>query len=86
MATQTQPSVNLKDDRGGYILASVSTVLVLAIVSTVLRLAARRIQKIEYRASDYMIIVALVFALGFCALILTSQSLSEAYSGDAYID
>ena len=63
MATQTQPSVDLGEDLGGQIRASVITVLVLAIISTGLRLVARRIQKVNYGASDYVIIVAVVWGI-----------------------
>ena len=83
MATQTQPGVDLSQDRGGYIIASVTTVLVLAIISTGLRLVARRIQKIEYTASDYIVVIALVCGICEGAIIFTGLCLTRTFSGDA---
>ncbi|CAD6578606.1 MAG: hypothetical protein ASARMPRED_008778 [Alectoria sarmentosa] len=84
MATQTQPSVDLSENRGGHILASVTTVLVLAIISTGLRLIARRIKKTKYNASDYAVVVALVCGICDGAISFTGLFLSETFSGDAY--
>lgn len=64
MATDIQLSVDLSEDRGGYMITSVITVLVLAVVSTALRLVARQFQKQKYNISDYTIIVALI--CGIC--------------------
>ena len=85
MAAQTQPSVDLSDDRRGYIQASVITVLVLAIISTALRLVARRIQKIKYGASDYVVVVALVCGICEGATILAGLFLPEPFTGNAYL-
>ena len=79
MATQTQPSVDLSEDRSAYIIASVTTVLVLAIISTGLRLVARRIQKIKYGASDYVVVVALLWGICIGATILTGRFRSEPF-------
>ena len=55
--------MNVGDDRRRSILAPATAFLILSILATVLRLVARRIQKIRYNASDYTILIALACAI-----------------------
>ena len=64
--------------------ASVTTVLVLAIISTGLRLVARRIQKIQYGASDYVVVIALVWGICEGATILRCLLRSDPFLGYSY--
>ena len=76
MTTQTRPKLDLYADRRIFIITSITIVLGIAILSTVLRLVARRIQKTQYNASDLVIVVALICAMCKAALIYAGQPLA----------
>ena len=83
MASENASSIGLGQDRSRDITASVTTVLTLAIMSTCLRLMARRMKKIRLNASDLTVIIALFCGICQGATIYTGISLRQVLGASA---
>lgn len=55
---------HINDDRASAIVISHAVVLPLAVVAVILRFISRRLCRARIEADDYMIIAALIFAIG----------------------
>jgi hypothetical protein len=58
----------LNENRGPLVQGVAITFIVLEIGVVIMRLASRRLIKIPLALDDYLILLALVFCLGLCAL------------------
>ena len=62
MSTPIPPGVDLNDNKGPQLIRSVIACCVLSGLALVGRLAARKIQKSNFKASDYLVAVGLIGA------------------------
>ncbi|KAK2767052.1 hypothetical protein FQN54_006370 [Arachnomyces sp. PD_36] len=62
------PGLDIYEDRATHVIASVVAPAILAIIAVGLRIWARHLSQAGFKWDDYLIIIALVFSTGDCAL------------------
>jgi hypothetical protein len=74
MATNIPSGVDLTADRGPEIIRSIAAVASLAALIVIGRFVSRKIQKAQWKASDYTIVLGLFGCWGMTAAVITSET------------
>ena len=75
MAPSPYTNNEMQDNRGPEIIRAVAIPAALAAVAVFCRLVARRLKNLDFRASDYTIVIGLIGAWAICGGLIAGKTI-----------